>query len=87
LSIAAKDDLLADALMYFARGDDWFDVCKALETLALPIPSRLAISVAPKPSSLNAATDAASIDAGRLKLCRVLPDPDPTPNNILAPDS
>ena len=33
LSIAAKDDLLADALMYFARGDDWFNVYKTLECL------------------------------------------------------
>ena len=31
LRIAAEDDLLADALTYFARGDDWFDVYKALE--------------------------------------------------------
>ena len=28
-----------------------------------------------------------SFAAGEVKLCRVLPDPDPTPNNILAPDS
>ena len=35
LSIAAKDDLLADALTYFARGDDWFDVYKALECLEM----------------------------------------------------
>jgi hypothetical protein len=33
LSIAAEDDLLADALTYVARGDDWFDVYKALECL------------------------------------------------------
>ena len=33
LSIAAEDDLLADALIYFARCDDWFDVYKALECL------------------------------------------------------
>jgi hypothetical protein len=33
LSIAAEDDLLGDALVYFARGDDWFDVYKALECL------------------------------------------------------
>ena len=35
LSIAAEDDLLADALTYFARGDDWFDIFKALECLFL----------------------------------------------------
>jgi hypothetical protein len=35
LSIAAEDDLLADALTYFARGDDWFDVYKALECLEM----------------------------------------------------
>ena len=35
LSIAASDDLLADALTYFARGDDWFDIYKALECLIL----------------------------------------------------
>jgi hypothetical protein len=35
LSIAAKDDLLADALMYFARGDDWFNVYKTLECLEM----------------------------------------------------
>ena len=29
LSIAAEDDLLGDALVCFARGDDWFDVYKA----------------------------------------------------------
>jgi hypothetical protein len=33
LSIAAEDALLADALIYFARCDDWFDVYKALECL------------------------------------------------------
>ncbi len=33
LSFAAGDDLLADALTYFARGDDWFDIYKALECL------------------------------------------------------
>ena len=33
LSIAAEDDLLADALTYFARGDNWFDIFKALECL------------------------------------------------------
>ena len=33
LLIAADDDLLADALTYVARGDDWFDVYKALECL------------------------------------------------------
>lgn len=35
LSIAAEDDLLADALTYFARGRDWFDMYKALECLFL----------------------------------------------------
>jgi hypothetical protein len=35
LSIAAEDDLLSDALTYFARGDDWFDVYKALECLEM----------------------------------------------------
>ncbi len=35
LSIAAEDDLLADALTYFARGNDWFDIYKALECLIL----------------------------------------------------
>ena len=35
LPIAAEDDLLADALTYFARGDDWFDVYKALECLEM----------------------------------------------------
>jgi hypothetical protein len=35
LSISAEDDLLADALTYFARGDDWFDVYKALECLEM----------------------------------------------------
>jgi hypothetical protein len=35
LSIAAEDDLLADALTYFARCDDWFDVYKALECLEM----------------------------------------------------
>jgi len=35
LSIAAKDDLLADALRYFGRGDDWLDIYKALECLEL----------------------------------------------------
>ena len=35
LSIAAEDDLLADALTYFGRGDDWFDTYKALECLEL----------------------------------------------------
>jgi hypothetical protein len=33
LSIAAKDALLADALTFFGRGDDWFDTYKALECL------------------------------------------------------
>jgi hypothetical protein len=33
LRFAAEDDLLADALTHFARGDDWFDVFKALECL------------------------------------------------------
>ena len=33
LSIAATDDLLADALTFFGRGDDWFDTYKALECL------------------------------------------------------
>ena len=33
LSIAAQDDLLADALTYFARGADWFDTYKTLECL------------------------------------------------------
>jgi hypothetical protein len=31
--LAADDDLLADALTYFGRGDDWFDIYKALECL------------------------------------------------------
>jgi hypothetical protein len=35
LSIAADDDLLADALVHFARGDDWFDIYKALECLEM----------------------------------------------------
>ena len=35
LAIAAEDDLLADALTYFGRGDDWFDTYKALECLEL----------------------------------------------------
>ena len=35
MSIAAEDDHLADALTYFARGDDWFDVYKALECLEM----------------------------------------------------
>jgi hypothetical protein len=35
LSIAAEDDLLADALTYFGRGNDWFDIYKALECLEL----------------------------------------------------
>lgn len=35
LSIAEEDDLLADALTYFSRGDDWFDIFKALECLIL----------------------------------------------------
>ena len=35
LCLAAKDDLLADALTYFGRGDDWFDTYKALECLEL----------------------------------------------------
>jgi hypothetical protein len=35
LSIAAEDDLLADALTYFARCYDWFDVYKALECLEM----------------------------------------------------
>jgi hypothetical protein len=35
LSIAAEDDLLADALTYLARGHDWFDIYKALECLIL----------------------------------------------------
>lgn len=35
LSIAAEDVLLADALTYCARGDDWFDVYRALECLEL----------------------------------------------------
>lgn len=33
LSIAAEDDLLADALTFFGRSDNWFDVYKALECL------------------------------------------------------
>lgn len=33
--LAADDDLLADALTYFGRGDDWFDIYKALECLIL----------------------------------------------------
>jgi hypothetical protein len=33
LSIAAEDALLADALTFFGRGDDWFDTYKALECL------------------------------------------------------
>ncbi len=35
LSVATDDDLLADALTYFARGPDWFDIYKALECLIL----------------------------------------------------
>jgi hypothetical protein len=35
LLIAAEDDLLADALTYVARGDDWFDIYKALGCLEL----------------------------------------------------
>jgi len=33
LSITAEDDLLADALTYFGRSEDWFDIFKALECL------------------------------------------------------
>lgn len=33
LSIAAEDDLLADALTFFGRSDNWFDIYKALECL------------------------------------------------------
>jgi hypothetical protein len=33
LSIAAEDDLLADALTFFGRSDNWFDVYKTLECL------------------------------------------------------
>jgi hypothetical protein len=33
LSTAAKDDLLGDALMYFGRGESWFDIYKALECI------------------------------------------------------
>jgi hypothetical protein len=33
LSIAAEDALLADALTFFGRSDDWFDIYKALECL------------------------------------------------------
>jgi hypothetical protein len=33
LSIASEDALLADALTFFGRGDDWFDTYKALECL------------------------------------------------------
>jgi hypothetical protein len=35
LRIAAEDDLLADALTYFSRGDDRFDVYNALECLEI----------------------------------------------------
>ena len=35
LAIAAKDALLEDALTYFGRGDDWFDIYKALGCLEL----------------------------------------------------
>jgi hypothetical protein len=33
--IAASDDVVADALTYFSRGDDWFDIYKALECLII----------------------------------------------------
>ena len=33
LAIAAENELLADALTYFGRDDDWFDTYKALECL------------------------------------------------------
>jgi hypothetical protein len=33
LAIAAKNDLLADALRYFGRGESWFDMYKALECI------------------------------------------------------
>jgi len=35
LQIAATDEILADALTYYSRGDDWFDIFKALECLFL----------------------------------------------------
>jgi hypothetical protein len=35
LAIAAKDPFLEDALTYFGRSDDWFDIYKALECLEL----------------------------------------------------
>jgi hypothetical protein len=35
LLITAEDELLADALKYFGRSDDWFDIYKALECLEL----------------------------------------------------
>jgi hypothetical protein len=35
LAIAAENELLADALTYFGRSDDWFDIYKALECLEL----------------------------------------------------
>ena len=44
LSIASKDDLLADALTYFTRGDDWFDVYKALECLEMKFGGREEVS-------------------------------------------
>jgi hypothetical protein len=34
-NLAADDDLLADTLTYFGRGDDWFDIYKALECLII----------------------------------------------------
>ena len=33
LSIAENNDLLGDALMYFGRGQSWFDIYKALECI------------------------------------------------------
>lgn len=35
LSIAAENDLLADALIYFSRSENWFDIFKGLECLFL----------------------------------------------------
>ena len=33
LSFAAKDELLAEALTYFGRGESWFDMYKAMECI------------------------------------------------------
>ena len=56
LSIAAEDDLLADALTYFARGDDWFDVYKALECLEMRFGGRRSFAASVGPTTARSSS-------------------------------